>query len=103
VLENPAVISMNRKDSYGTNTFKFFAILLACLPSCLSQEKAKCPLRSSSLDVTCYNQTKPLKGRGNLVKCLAQGHNKRTCRPIFTELHRSASYFVVSLCHTISF
>jgi len=25
-----------------------------------------------------------LKGRGNPVKYLAQGHNKRTCRPIFT-------------------
>jgi len=25
----------------------------------------------------------PVKGRGNPVKCLAQGHNKRTCRPIF--------------------
>jgi len=26
----------------------------------------------------------PLKGRGNPVKCLAQGHNKRTCRHIST-------------------
>jgi len=26
----------------------------------------------------------PLKGRGNPIKCLAQGHNKRTCRPIST-------------------
>jgi len=26
----------------------------------------------------------PLKGGGNLVKCLAQGHNKRTCQPIST-------------------
>jgi len=25
-----------------------------------------------------------LKGRGNSIKCLAQGHNKRTCRPIST-------------------
>jgi len=25
-----------------------------------------------------------LKGRGNPVKCLAQGHNKRTCQPIST-------------------
>jgi len=25
-----------------------------------------------------------LKGKGNLVKCLAQGHNKRTYRPILT-------------------
>jgi len=24
------------------------------------------------------------KGRGNPVKCLAQGHNKQTCRPIST-------------------
>jgi len=24
------------------------------------------------------------KGRSNSVKCLAQGHNKRTCRPIST-------------------
>jgi len=27
---------------------------------------------------------KPLKDRGNPVKCLAQGHNKQTCRPIST-------------------
>jgi len=26
----------------------------------------------------------PLKGRGNSVKCLAHGHNKRTCRPSST-------------------
>jgi len=26
----------------------------------------------------------PLLGRGNPVKCLAQRHNKRTCRPTFT-------------------
>jgi len=26
----------------------------------------------------------PVKSRGNPVKCLAQGQNKRTCRPIFT-------------------
>jgi len=26
----------------------------------------------------------PFIGRGNRVKCLAQGHKKRTCRPIFT-------------------
>jgi len=26
----------------------------------------------------------PLKDRGNLVKYLGQGHNKRTCRPVFT-------------------
>jgi len=26
----------------------------------------------------------PLIGRGNHVKCPAQGHNKRTCRPIST-------------------
>jgi len=25
-----------------------------------------------------------IRSRGNPVKCLAQGHNKRTCRPIFT-------------------
>jgi len=24
----------------------------------------------------------PVKGRRNPIKCLAQGHNKRTCRPI---------------------
>jgi len=29
-------------------------------------------------------QVKPLKGRGNPVKCLAQGHNKRICPPIST-------------------
>jgi len=34
-----------------------------------------------SLVTTCL---KPLKGRGNPVKCLAQGHDKRTCRPAFT-------------------
>jgi len=28
-------------------------------------------------------QVEPLKGRGNPIKCLAQGHNKRICRPIF--------------------
>jgi len=27
---------------------------------------------------------KPLIGKGNPVKCLAQGHNERTCRPIST-------------------
>jgi len=26
----------------------------------------------------------PLKGRGNPVKFLAQGHNKQTCRPVST-------------------
>jgi len=26
----------------------------------------------------------PLKGKDNPVKCLAQGHNKQTCRPIST-------------------
>jgi len=26
----------------------------------------------------------PLKGRGIPIKCLDQGHNKQTCRPILT-------------------
>jgi len=29
-------------------------------------------------------QRSDLFGRGNPVKCLAQGHNKRTCQPIST-------------------
>jgi len=40
--------------------------------------------RSLSQAATCYYQSKPLIGRGNLVKCLVQGQNKRTSRPIST-------------------
>jgi len=38
----------------------------------------------SSQAVTCFYQSNYSKGRGNPVKCLDQGHNKRTCRLIFT-------------------
>jgi len=48
------------------------------------QETAKDPFRSSSKAATCYYQLNHSKGRGNPVQCLAQGHNKGTCRPIFT-------------------
>jgi len=35
----------------------FFAVLLVCLPSCLSQETEKWPFRSSSQAATCYYQS----------------------------------------------
>jgi len=38
---------------------------------------------ASNQAATCYYQSK-FKGRGNPVKCFAQGHKKQTCRPIFT-------------------
>jgi len=60
-----------------------FAVLLLYLSSYVVQETAKRPLRSSSQAITCYY----LSNRSKVetpVKCLAQGHNKRTCRPIFT-------------------
>jgi len=41
------------------------------------QETAKGPFRSSIQAATCFKQSRPLKVRGNPVKCLAQGHNKR--------------------------
>jgi len=47
---------------------------------------AKGPYRFSSQAATCYYQPNHSKGRGNPVKCLAQGHNKRICRPVFTLL-----------------
>jgi len=33
---------------------------------------------------TCYYQFNHSKGRGNPIKCLAQGHNKQTCQLIST-------------------
>jgi len=52
------------------------AVLLVYLPTCLG-----CGLRSG-----CHLllAVEPLKGRGNPIKCLAQGHNGRNYRPIFT-------------------
>jgi len=41
-------------------------------------------LPSQAATNTCYYRSNHSKGRGNLVKCLAQGHNKRNCRLIFT-------------------
>jgi len=49
----------------------------------IDQETAKGPFRSSSQAATSYYQCNHTKGRGNPVKCFAQGHN-RICRPIFT-------------------
>jgi len=57
--------------------------LLIYLSRYLDQETAKWPFRSSSHVATCYYQSNHI-GRGNPIKCLAQGHNKRTCRLIFT-------------------
>jgi len=46
--------------------------LLIYLSSCLSQETAKWPLRSSSQAATCYYQCNHSKGRCNPVKCLSK-------------------------------
>jgi len=56
-----------------------FAVLLVYFPSYLGQETAKWLLWSSSQAAICYYQSNHSKIRSNLVKCLAQGHNKRTC------------------------
>jgi len=37
----------------------------------------------SVFESSCHSSL-PLKCRGNPAKCLAQGHNKWTCRPIST-------------------
>jgi len=45
----------------------------------LDQEAVKGPFWSLSLSASCYYQSNHSKGRGNPVKCLAQGRNKHTC------------------------
>jgi len=40
--------------------------------------------RTSSQVATSHYHSNHSKDRGNPVKCLAQGHNKRACKPIFT-------------------
>jgi len=61
-----------------------FARFFAKLPSWPGESEVTFAVFESS----CYllRTVSPLKGRGNPVKCLAEGHNKRTCRPIFTLL-----------------
>jgi len=54
-----------------------FRNLLAC-SIFVCQGTTKWLFRSSSQSATCYYLSNHL---GNPVKCFAQGHNKRTCRP----------------------
>jgi len=58
--------------------------LLVYLPSCLDQETAKVPLRSSSQAATCYCQSSYSKVESILFSALPKGYNKQICRPIFT-------------------
>jgi len=55
----------------------FEVLSLLILARYIDQKTAKGPFRSSSQAATCYYQS-------NHVKCLAQGHKKRTSRHIFT-------------------
>jgi len=62
--------------------------LLAYLPSCLGQETTKRPLQSLSQAATCYYQSNHSKVEAiPPVKCLAQGHNKRTCQCSYSSLY----------------
>jgi len=55
------------------------------LTTYLDQETAKEPFRSSSQAATCFYQSNHSEVEAiPLSAFVAQGHNKRTCRPIFT-------------------
>jgi len=69
----------------------FVDLVLAHLSRCLDQETAKGPFRSSSQAATCYYQSNHCEGRGNPVKCVAQGH-KHICRLVLHTIRYPFAY-----------
>jgi len=77
-------------DHFSMKCLCLNKIFIYCTVCSLARLFAKLPWPGEAIfaifESSCHLllTVEPLKVRGNLVKCLAQGPNKRTSRPIFT-------------------